>query len=193
MGLILSGMRSSLSKRLARAGLLAGLVGLAACGGDPRAGQYVGDIITATDFEQLAGWGDADGPALTRQQVHSGRTATFVGPTREYSLTYHLPLGRASVHPIKAVELEAWVYLPSDKANATLAVQVLPPGGGKPLYDEPLHLLDLVHVFGRWLGVHQVFVLRWDLPSEAELRIFLWRATSPEPVYLDDLTVKARE
>ncbi len=179
--------------RLTRARLLVGLVGLAACSGDPRAGHYVGDIITATDFEQLAGWGDADRQTLTQQQAHSGRTATFVGPAHAYSLTYHLPLGKASVHPIKALELDAWVYLPSGKANAVLAVQVLPAGGGNPLHDEQLHLLDQVHEFGSWQRVHHVFVLPWGLPGEAELRIFLGQATSPEPVYLDDLTVKARE
>jgi len=183
----------SWDKQLARAGLLAGLVGLAACGGDPRAGQYVGDNVTTTDFEQLAGWGDADRQALTQQQAHSGRTATFVGPARAYSLAYYLPLGQASVHPLKAVELDAWVYLPSGKASAALAVQVLPPGGGAPLYHEQLPLLDQVHDFGSWQRVHHVFVLPQGLPGEAELRIFLGRATSPEPVYLDDLTVKARE
>lgn len=186
-------MRGSLDKRLARAGLIASLMGLAACGGDPRAGQYVGDIITATDFEQLAGWGGTDLQALTRQQAHSGRTATFVGPGREFSLTYHLPLGQASVHTIKAVELDAWVYLPSDKANAVLAVQVQQAPGGVALYDEQLRLLDQVHKFGSWQQVHKVFVLPWNLPGDAELRIFLWRSASPEPVYLDDLTVKARE
>jgi hypothetical protein len=174
-------------------GLLAGLLGLAACGGDPRTGHYVGDIITATDFEQLAGWGSADRQALTRQQAHSGRTATFVGPGHEQSLAYQLPLNQANVHPLKAVELEAWVYLPSNKAAGVLAVEVLPPGGGPPLYHEQLPLLDQVQEFGSWQQVHKVFVLPWDLPGEAQLRIFLGRATSPEPLYLDDLTVKARE
>lgn len=188
-------MRRSLTRqtRPLGAGLLAGLLGLAACGGDPRTGHYVGDIITATDFEQLAGWGSADRQALTRQQAHSGRTATFVGPGRAQSITYQLPLNQASVHPIKAVDLEAWVYLPSGKAAGALVVEVLPPGGGPPLYHEPLPLLGQVREFGSWQRVQHVFVLPWDLPGDAQLRIFLDQATSPEPLYLDDLTVKARE
>ncbi len=185
----------SLAKQLRRAGLLTGLAGLAACGGNPRAGQYIGDIITATDFEQLAGWGGTDLSALTQQHAHSGRTATFVGPGREFSLTYHLPLGQASVHTLKAVEVEAWVYLPSGQADALLAVQVQrpPAGSGATLYDAQLRLLDQVHEFGTWQRVHKVFILPWNLPGDAELRIFLWRSASAEPVYLDDLTVKARE
>jgi hypothetical protein len=185
----------SLAKRLRWVGLLTGLAGLTACSGDPRAGQYVGDIITAIDFEQLAGWGSTDLTALTQQQAHSGRMATFVGPGREFSLTYHLPLGQASVHTLKAVEVDAWVYLPSGKADALLAIQVqhAPVDSGAILYDAQLRLLDQVHAFGSWQRVHKVFILPWDLPGDAELRIFLWRSASAEPVYLDDLTVKARE
>jgi hypothetical protein len=170
---------------------------LAACGSNPDAGQYVGDSITATDFDNLAGWG-ADPNGLSRDHAHSGRFSTFISPEREYSLTYNLPLRDASVHTIKAVEVDAWVYLPSDQAKASLTVQVVrpvPAGGttAASLSNEPLHLLDQVHKFGKWQPVHQVFVLPPNLPADSELRIFMWRDASSEPVYLDDLTVKARE
>lgn len=174
---------------------LLGLLGLAACGPDPRAGQYVGDRITATDFENLAGWG-ADVQALSREHAHSGRFATFAGPAREFSLTYRLPLREASVHTIKAVEVDAWVLVPSGQAAASLVVQVFrPPGSPEatPLYNEPLPLLGEVHEYGKWQPVHHVFVLPPGLPPDAELRCYLWRAGSPETVYLDDLTLKARE
>ena len=178
------------------AALVVALAGsLAACGGNPAAGQYVGDSITTTDFDNLAGWG-ADINGLSREHAHSGRFATFVSPEREYSLTYSLPLRDASVHLIKAVEIDAWVYLPSDKAKASLTVQTVRPPGSpdtSSLSNEPLHLLDQVHKFGKWQPVHHVFVLPPGLPVDSDLRIFLWRDASSEPVYLDDLTVKARE
>jgi len=169
------------------------MVALASCG-DAGAGRYVGDYITQTDFDNLAGWG-ADVNALTREHAHSGRFATVVNTTREYSLTYRLPLREASVHALRAVEIDAWVFLPSSKASASLNVQVQPVSGvsGDALYNEELHLLDQVQEFGKWTPIHRVFVLPTRLPAEAELRIFLWRASSPEPVYLDDLRVKARE
>ena len=174
---------------------LAALSLLGACHSDPAQGQYVGDSITRTDFDDLLGWG-ADPAALTREHAHSGRFATFVGPGRDYSLTYRLPLGQASVHTVRAVEIDAWVYLPSSSAAASLNVQLGRAGAGSdapPLYAEQLNLLDQVHEFGKWVPVHRTFVLPEGAPGESELRIFLWRQSSPEPVYLDDLHVKARE
>ncbi|MGI4740319.1 MAG: hypothetical protein ACRYG7_34540 [Janthinobacterium lividum] len=171
------------------------LAGLAGCGGDPRAGHYIGDDITRTDFEEMAGWG-ADEGALTRAHAHSGQFATFVGPTREFSLTYQLPLGQASVHTLRAVDLDAWVYAASPRAGAALTVQVFrPPGSpaGPPLYSEALHVGSTPADAGTWHPVHHVFVLPSGLPGDAQLRIFLWRDAGSEPVYLDDLHAKARE
>lgn len=187
-------MISGLSARTRAAVLLAALGLLASCHADPRAGQYVGDDITNTDFEDQAGWG-ADVNALTRDHAHSGRFATFVGPDREFSLTYQLPLSQASVHPLRAVDLEAWVYLPTATATAALTVQVFrPPGSpaGPPLYYEALQLTSQVVPVGKWSPVHHVFVLPAGLPAEASLRIYMWR-TSSAAVYLDDLHAKARE
>lgn len=185
---------NAVSKAHWKVGLLS-LSLLGACRDDAAQGQYVGDSITRTDFDDLLGWG-ADPTALTREHAHSGRFATFVNADREYSLTYRLPLGQASVHIIKAVEIEAWVYLTSAKAAASLSVQLGRPGASSDapaLYAEQLNLLDQVHEFGKWVPVHRTFVLPEGAPSESELRIFLWRQNSPEPVYLDDLHVKARE
>lgn len=178
-----------------KAGWVLGLGLLSACHSDPAQGTYVGDIITRTDFEDLLGWG-ADPAALSRDRAHSGRYAMFVGPSREYSLTYRLPLRDASVHTIKAVEIDAWVYLPSPKAAVSLNVQLgraIAGGDPNPIYEEQLALLDQVHEFGKWTQIHRTFVLPENVPGESELRIFLWRQSSPEPVYLDDLQVKARE
>ena len=176
-------------------GLGLGLLSLlAACGSEQDTGYYIGDSITRTDFEDAAGWG-ADVSALTRERAHSGRYAIFVNAGREYSLTYRLPLREASVHQLKAIDIEAWVYLPSAKANASLNVQVSPAGtnGGSTRYSEQLHLLDQVQEFGKWTKVQHTFVLPAGLSAEDELRIFLWRDASAEPVFLDDLHAKARE
>jgi hypothetical protein len=167
---------------------------LMACSSDQAAGHYIGDVIMRTDFEDVAGWG-ADVSAVTRERAHSGRFAIFVNASREFSLTYRLPLREASVHQIKAVNIEAWVYVPSGQANASLNVQVGSAAGigGSSLYSEQFRLLDQVHEFGKWTKVQHTFVLPPGLAPESELRIFLWRNTSPEPVYLDDLLAKAQE
>jgi hypothetical protein len=185
-------LHTSILRTALAAGLLAGL---AACGDDPANGRYVGDTVIRTDFEDLAGWGP-DPSYLTDVHAHSGRQAIFIAPDREYSLTYHLPLGQASLHRIKALDVSAWVYLPSDKASATLAVQVFRPAGaapGPPLYSGDLLLTSEVHKYGKWQPMQHLFVLPDNLPVEAELRLYLWRGSSTEPVYLDDLYVKARE
>ncbi|GAC1594102.1 MAG: hypothetical protein NVS3B25_16570 [Hymenobacter sp.] len=174
----------------AAGGLLLGLVA-AACS-DSGAGHWVGDYVTANDFEAVRGW-NPDAAALTRDHAHSGQYATFVGPGREYSLTYDLPLNEASVHALKGVAVEAWVYLPSPQAAASLEVQVRLPGGGQLGYSGRLTLPDQVKEGARWTRVRQEFALPAGLPGDAHLRIFLWRNTSHEPVYLDDLRVKALE
>ena len=186
-------MTCSLSAKTKALLVVAAALGLAACG-DPRAGHYVGDDITNTDFEDLAGWG-ADVSGLTREHAHSGRYATFVGPDREFSLTYKLPLGLASVHTLRAVDLSAWVYLPTPQAGAALTVQVFRPPGtpGPLLYEEALHLSSSLVEAGKWSPISHVFVLPAGLPAEAELRIYLWRDTDAGPVYLDDLHAQARE
>ena len=105
--------------RLAAAGLLSFV---AACSGSD-AGHWVGDYVTDNDFEAMRGW-LPDASSLTRDHAHSGQFATYVGPEREYGLTFDLPLREASVHTLKGVAVEAWVYLPTPEAAASLEVQV---------------------------------------------------------------------
>lgn len=182
--------------RPAWAAILAVLIAcLPGCSGAPNTGKYVGDTAIRTDFEDLAGW-VADPSGLTNVHAHSGSQALFVSADREFSMTYHLPLGSVSLHHIKALEVSAWVYVPSAQAGSALTIQVFPPTGrpivGLP-YSEALPLLDQVHEYGKWQQVQKVFVLPDGLPVDADLRLYLWRGSSKEPVYLDDLYVKARE
>ncbi len=164
---------------------------LAGCS-DSGAGKWVGDYVTANDFEAVRGW-SPDASALTRDHVHSGQYATFISPEREYSLTYDLPLQEASVHALKGVAVEAWVYLPTPQAGASLEVQVQLPGQEKAIYSERLILPEQVTEGAKWTRVRKEFAFPEGLPGDAHLRIFLWRNTSSVPVYLDDLRVKALE
>ncbi len=169
------------------------LLGLLAACTSPGEGQWVGDYVTSNDFEAVRGW-SPDAAALTRDHAHSGQYATFIGPGREYSLTYDLPLNEASVHPLKGVAVEAWVYLPSPQAAASLEVQVQLPGPGNRMgFAGRLALPEQVKEGAKWTRVRQTFAFPAGLPGDAHLRIFLWRNSSHEPVYLDDLRVKALE
>lgn len=187
---------SSFFSRSGRVALAVALVaGLPGCGSPSDNGKYVGDTAICTDFEDLAGW-VADPSGLTDVHAHSGKQALFVSADREFSLTYQLPLGFVSRHHLKALDVSAWVYVPSAQASSALTVQVFAPTGrpaNGPLYSAALPLLDQVHKYGKWQQVQKVFVLPNGLPEDAVLRLYLWRGGSPEPVYLDDLLVKAHE
>jgi len=168
----------------------------AACSSDPADGQWIGDDVTRNDFEAVAGWGGADRSTLTRDHAHSGRYAVLVDAGHETGLMFDLPLWEASVHPLAAIEVEAWVYLPSDKADARLQMELVAGEGPEPrptLQSEELILLSQVHDFKRWTAVHHIFRLKAGAPGSAHLRLFLKRGNSTEPVYIDDVRVKARE
>ena len=172
------------------AALLFGL--MTACSGSG-AGNWVGDYVTANDFEAVRGW-SPDAANLTRDHAHSGQFATFISPEREYGLTFDLPLSEASVHTLKGITVEAWVYLPSTQAAASLDVQVRLPGPDNRLgFAERILLPDQVKEGAKWTRIRQEFTFPEGLPGDAHLRIFLWRNSSHEPVYLDDLRVKALE
>ncbi|OGX88384.1 hypothetical protein BEN48_09875 [Hymenobacter glacialis] len=171
---------------------MAGTSLLAACSSN-EAGRWVGDYVTANDFEALRGWG-VDANSLTRDHAHSGQYATFVNAEREYGLTFDMPLNQASVHPLKGVAVEAWVYLPTPQAAASLEVQVQLPGTeNRQAFAGSIKLADQVKEGAKWTRVRQEFAFPAGLPDEAHLRIFLWRNASSLPVYLDDLKVKALE
>jgi non-ribosomal peptide synthetase component F len=171
------------------------LLASAACSGNPADGQWVGDDVTRNDFEAVAGWGGADRSTLTRDHAHSGRYAVLVDSGHENGLMFDLPLYEASVHSLTAVEVEAWVYLPSDKADARLQLELV-ADGPEPravLHQEEMPLLPQVSDFKKWTLVHQLFQLPQGQPGNAHLRLYLKRGNSTEPVYLDDIRVKARE
>ena len=179
--------------RCLASGVLLGLAGLATACSDSDAGHWVGDFVTTNDFEAMRGW-VPDASALTRDHAHSGQYATSVGPGHDYSFTYDLPLSEASVHTLKGVAVEAWVYLPTLDAPASLEVQVPLPGGDNRMgFAGSLRLADQVKEAAKWTRVRQEFVFPAGLPGDAHLRIFMWRNSSQATVYLDDLRVKALE
>jgi hypothetical protein len=165
---------------------------LAACSGSD-AGKWVGDYVTFNDFEAVRGWAP-DASSITRDHAHSGQCATFVAPGHDYGMTYDQPLSEASVHTLKGVVVEAWVYLPNPKDEASLEVQVQLPGGdNRKAFEGSLRLPDQVTEGAKWTKVSKEFAFPAGLPGDAHLRIFMWRNSSQEAVYLDDLRVKALE
>ena len=174
---------------------LCSAVTLAACSSDPGRGQWVGDYVTTNNFESVLGWG-ADAGTLTKDHAHSGRFAVRVDAGHEYGQTFDLPLDQASVHVLKSVRLEAWVFLPSAQANAAVVLQIVNTAnnGFRVVHSEQLDLLGQVKNYQQWQPVRHDFALpASSLRPDYHLRVFLWRSNSPEPVYLDDISLKALE
>ena len=177
----------------ARLLLLWALLPAACAPADPELGVYVGDEVTHNDFEAAWGW-LPDTASLTTARAHSGHWAIVVDSRHEVGLTYDAALREASVHTLRALDVQAWVFLPGPGASAELDLQVWPAGGGgAPTHWDQLRLLDQVTEFNQWVPVHCVFKLPAGLGTEDRLRLFLRRGGSTAPVYLDDLLVKARE
>lgn len=177
-------------KYLLYAGLLLSLGACSTPGADETA---AGDYLTRNDFESMIGW-LPDATALTKEHAHSGTYATLVNQDKEFSLTYNVKLGDVSPHKLKGLDIEAWVYLPDDKATAQLGMQILDPlQDNKQIFNDGIKLTDQVKEYNVWTKVSKQVVLPDNVSYDQVLKIFLWRGDSASPVYLDDLTVKALE
>ncbi|MDB5234647.1 MAG: hypothetical protein JWR44_1640 [Hymenobacter sp.] len=171
------------------------LAGAWGCKSHPETGEWVGDLVTASDYEAAAGW-IPGATSLSRDHAHSGRFADRIDSVHTFGLTFQLPINQASVHTLRGLDVDAWTYFSSLKGAGALEVQVWAHGPGqdpKPLYSEQLPLRDQVTDSCVWTPVHHRFTLPENLPGEANLRIFIWGNPSTKPVYFDDLRVKALE
>ena len=170
------------------------LLFLAACTpDDPALGTYVGDEVTHNDFESLRGWATADTAALTTALARSGRWAVRVDAVQPVGPVFKAPLGAASVHTLKAIEVEAWVYLPVGQSDAELRVEIWPAAGGGFLHREAWPLRSQVRSVAEWVRVRHTFKLPAGSNSADYLCLTLAHIPNAGPIYLDDLTVKALE
>jgi len=143
------------------------------------------------DFDSLAGWlGMTPPPSLTREKAHSGTYSIKVDSNTEYSIGYTKPLGQMSAARVTKLRLEAWVWVPSP-ASSALLVSTLAEPGAKPLSWNGFDVAKAVTKYSEWVHVSKVI----DVPAAATINtlfnIYLWRATAPQPIYLDDLKISA--
>lgn len=163
---------------------------LAACSSD-KSTDSPGNIIS-TGFEDLDGWVPAS-PSLTKEKAHSGHYSIKIDPTIEYSLTYINIMGKVIPIKPKKLHLTAWATTTSKEADAMLTVSMLNPKDGAVLLIEQVHLKERVKTPGEWEKVEMEFVVPEKATAADELRVYLWRVGSGEPVYLDDLELKTAE
>ncbi|MCA8832425.1 hypothetical protein [Hymenobacter pini] len=173
--------------------VLLALVGLSACSSEDKASSNTdGKLITANDFESSAGW-NVDPNLLDRGRAHSGQYAIKVDQNREFSLTFDMALGQATPTKIKTVHLEAWAFLPSDKATGMLGVQVMDDTNSKQVFGDGIRLGDVVKSYGKWTQVSKDINLPADITAAQHIRVSLWRADASDFVLVDDVKLSIKE
>lgn len=167
---------------------------LGSCGGSDA--TKPANLLASNDFESLDGWlGGEVGPSLTKEQAHSGVYSVKVDPKVDYSMGYSNPLGRLSSSRITKLKLHGWVFLPSDQAGAQLIIQLLNPNDPKPLVYDGLDLLNegKAKGYNKWIEFEHVVPIPEAATYNSQLKIYLWKAASAQPVYLDDLQLERQD
>ncbi|MCA8832422.1 carbohydrate binding domain-containing protein [Hymenobacter pini] len=163
---------------------------LSGCGSQPD--TAVGkQLLVSSSFENLDGW-LADSPAatsLTRERAHTGEYSTMIGPRHEFSLGYSNLLSRLAPDRPAKLAIGAWVWLPSDQAAAKLVTEIKGLEGGPNLLWEGLDVAQAAKVHNKWQYVTQTITLPPAAGPNNRLLVYLWRANSPQPVYLDDVSI----
>lgn len=164
------------------------------CGGATP--SHSDNVLASNDFESLDGWiGGEVGPSLTKDQAHSGVYSVKVDPKVEYSMGYANPLSRLSSSRVQKLKLHGWVFLPSDKAGAQLVTQLQNPGDPKPLLWDGMDLLSegKAKGYNKWIEFEHVIPVPEASTYNTQLKIYLWKANSAQPVYLDDLQLERQD
>ena len=174
------------------------LTGLAACSGDPVADTGVdAKTFSYNNFEGGGGWsgnpGQNDASLVAKGQAHSGQYAIFVDANHEFSLTYDQELGKISNGKFKKVHLDAWVFLPSAKATATIGLQLLQPDKTTQVFADDIKLVEAAKKFNTWVEVSKDIVLPDNITAVQHMRVFAWRASSTEKVLVDDVKLSLVE
>jgi hypothetical protein len=180
-------MSSSLFRNAFLSSLVLVVGGLAGCSG-PGAESADEKLITQNNFDQLEGWVPPVA-GLTTERAHSGRYATKVDAATPYSLGYITTLGQASPVKLKKILVSAWILRTGPQALASIVVELKNPSTGQGIYWKALDVTKDVHDVNVWEEVSQVFELPENIEATHELRVYLWGSTTPQPVFMDDITI----
>ncbi|KAA9331349.1 hypothetical protein F0P96_13965 [Hymenobacter busanensis] len=150
-----------------------------------------GDVITRNDFESYVGWFPETGN-VGRDHAHSGQFAVKVDPQHEFGPTYKGIIGQISVHQLKGVHVEAWVYLPNPQ-GAKLGVVVSTPDEKTQILGDGIDLNQDVKEYKKWVKIQKDIAFPATVNATHMLKVFLWRGGATEAVYLDDISISALE
>lgn len=174
---------------------LLGLLLVSACSSGADLPPHLDDsVVTFNDFESGGGWSSDPAhhnPGLVQKgRAHSGRYALRVDANHEYSLTYAMPLGRIREAKFRKLRLEAWVFMPSERATGRLGLQLLSPDYSQQVFSDDIQLRDAVKTYGKWVPIRKEVTLPDSVAPGQQLRLFLWRADATDEVLLDDVLLR---
>ena len=164
---------------------------LASCGGGDTTTNPA-NLVAKNDFESMDGWmGDAPAPSLTKEKAHSGLYSVSVRPGVDYGIGYSSLLGKMTPTRPQKIKLSAWVFVPSDQANANLVVEMRDPANpaAPPLLWQGIVLKKEVKKFNEWQQLEKVITLPAGATAATSFKMYLWRTDSAVPVYLDDVVL----
>ena len=172
------------------------VVALASCGGEPSAPATTANTITSNNFEKLFGWNnDYQNASLTKEKAHSGVYSLTVKPGVDFSLGYSNLMGNMCASRPTRLTLQAWAYVPGNQANAKLVVEILDPRHpeGNKLLWQGIDLNKEVKRYHSWQPIEKSIPIPPAVNAASVFKLYLWRADSPEPVYLDDIKLERGE
>lgn len=164
--------------------------GMVACG---KGGNDIpANQLASNDFESLDGWiGDQPITSLTKEKAHSGRYSIKVDPNIEYSLGFNMLLGKLSTSKLKKIKIHAWVNVPNAKSAVVLVTQITNPAdNNKQLLWEGVNMGNEVKTLNKWVEIEKTITVPDNATYNDKLGVYLWRTSSPETIYLDDLTIE---
>ncbi|RZK15069.1 MAG: hypothetical protein EOO56_23670 [Hymenobacter sp.] len=164
------------------------LVALAACGGgDSTASDK--DVLMTSDIDSMVGW--LGNPSdLPKGEAHSGNYSLRVDKNHEFSPGYTAILGQLSTTKLRGVKFDAWVYATNKDASGKLEFVLKETAGGKEIMHEQVNLND-VKDYGKWTLVSKEIIFPPNANYLSQVVIYVSRANSTSPAYVDDLKLTA--
>jgi hypothetical protein len=148
------------------------------------------NVLSSNDFDHLEGWA-GDLPSLntlSKVKAHSGLYSTSVRPGIDYSLGYSTILSKITSSRPQKLTIKAWVMLPGEQANSRIITEIKDPDKPNLLYDA-FELRTVVKKYNEWQQVEHTIAVPSTVSANSRLLVYLWRADSNEPVYLDDMQI----
>lgn len=160
---------------------------LVSCGGSSDKPK---GLLIENDFEAMDGWANGcTNASLNKEKAHSGAYSVKVNPGLDFSMGYSNQLGKLSSTSMRKVTVHAWVHVPNDKAPAVLVTEVKNPGQDKSVFWDGMDMVKegKAKGFNKWIEVEKTYDLPESTNYNSQLLVYMWRGSSSQPVYMDDV------